>query len=84
MGAEEAYQAYLYAVVANRTYKRVQYFSDLHELLTVDTLITHVGPGGAITLLSGEVVAYTQVVSVGGTFAPTYQGYEVYCTTCDQ
>jgi hypothetical protein len=83
MKAEVVFQAYLENAVANRTYERVQHFTKLRELSTVDTPITRIESDGAISLLSGEVIAHNQLVSVGGIFAPAYQGYELYCTTCD-
>ncbi|PQA57002.1 hypothetical protein [Siphonobacter curvatus] len=80
------FASYLEDLIQQRQYVKVQYFSDLHELITLDALFVKLSdPGdGALALLSsGEQIAVSQLASAGGRFAPAYQGYELYCETCD-
>lgn len=81
-----AFRAYLDSLKVGRTYRKVQYFTRLHELITIDALIQNITPGNdeeIVALSTGDVIPLNQLISVGGRFAPAYAGYELYCETCD-
>lgn len=82
----DSFGTYLDGLIAGRIYRRIQFFSHLHELVTVDALVREIIPGndGEIVALStGDQIPMNLIVSVGGRFAPAYAGYELYCETCD-
>ncbi|GAB3573821.1 hypothetical protein GCM10027578_35450 [Spirosoma luteolum] len=82
-----AYQTYLKRLVSGRTYVKVQYFTELHELITCNALLagfTEAAGEPIVILSTGEQIPLTWVVSVDGQFSPNYEGYAPYCETCDR
>ncbi|UHG94213.1 hypothetical protein [Spirosoma oryzicola] len=81
-----SFSDYLTALVEHRQYVKVQYFTEFHELITLNALIVHVGGKGTnqmVGLSSGEQIPLSKLVSAGGQFAPNFEGYAPYCETCD-
>lgn len=77
---------YLNELVKSRKYVKVQFFTELHELITTDALIaklTMLDNEPVAVLSSGEQVPLLRLVSAGGEFSPSYDGYAPYCETCD-
>ncbi len=86
MNDSTSYSKYLRGLVSDRRYVKVQFFTELHELITTDALITTLtkqGDDQVAVLSSGEHIPLFRLVSAGGTFAPKYEGYAPYCETCD-
>ena len=86
MNDSTSYSTYLNDLVRGRKYVKVQFFTELHELITTDALITKLTKQGdeqVAVLSSGERIPVLRLVSAGGTFAPNYEGYAPYCETCD-
>ena len=80
------YHTYLDGLMRNRRYVKVQYFTELHELITHSALVASLqieGDNSIVSLSSGEHIPLTQLVSVDGHFSPSYEGYAPYCETCD-
>ncbi|WP_460639676.1 hypothetical protein [Larkinella harenae] len=80
------YTTFLTDLVQHRYYVKVQYFSELHELITVNALLAGLdsrGHDSVVVLSSGEQIPLSKLVSVGERFAPQYEAYAPYCETCD-
>ena len=79
-------RTYLDGLMSSRRYVKVQYFTELHELITLNALIAGLGTEGddsVVSLSSGARIPLTRLVSAGGHFSPGYDGYAPYCETCD-
>lgn len=86
MNTPRAYRTYLNGLVSDRKYVKIQYFTELHELITLNALLVGLGQDGTdpmVTLSSGEQVPLAKLVSAEEEFAPMYAGYAPYCETCD-
>lgn len=86
MNDPNEYRTYLNDLVKNRRYVKIQFFTELHELITLNALIVSIGEEGndqMAILSSGERISLPEIVSAGGRFAPSYEGYAPYCETCD-
>jgi hypothetical protein len=80
------YRTYLDDLVKRRSYVKVQYFTELHELITLNTLIVSLTMEGSdliVVLSTGDRIPLPKLVSAGGEFSPHYEGYAPYCETCD-
>lgn len=80
------FRRYLSTLMTERRYVKIQYFTDLHELVTINALLRTLPGGDAVshlTLSTGETVVLDRLVSADGYFAPGYDGYQLYCDTCD-
>jgi hypothetical protein len=65
-----SYTTYLNELVSGRNYVKVQFFTELHELITTDALLTTLtkqGDESVSVLLSGEQIPVFRLVSAGGT-----------------
>ncbi|WP_040005837.1 hypothetical protein [Fibrisoma limi] len=81
-----AYRTYLNDLVRKRSYVKVQYFTELHELITLNALVVSLPTEGndpMVVLSTGDRIPLPKLVSAGGKFAPNYEGYAPYCETCD-
>lgn len=81
-----SFAPYLTALVAHRQYVKVQYFTELHELITRNALIVKLETASGCpvaVLASGEPIPLSRLVSAGGQFSPGYEDYAPYCETCD-
>ena len=81
---DKAFREYLLAVVKNRTYVKIQYFTDLHEFITTMTVAKGLdtsSDGESILLGSGEIVPVDRIVRINEQVAPGYQGIMDF--TCD-
>lgn len=81
---EKAFREYLLAVVKNRRYVKVQYFTDLHEFITTMAVAKSLyksGDGESMLLGSGEMIPVDRIVRINEQVAPGYQ--EIMDFTCD-
>lgn len=81
-----SFASYLSDLVQQRQYVKVQYFTELHELITLNALLARLDKNDKdqlVVLSSGEQIPLSRLVSVGGQFSPNYEGYAPYCETCD-
>ncbi|WP_461085790.1 hypothetical protein [Spirosoma flavus] len=81
-----AYRTYLDGLISNRLYVKVQYFTELHELIAINALVASLETDGEdpiVRLSSGEQIPLTRLVSASGHFSPGYEGYAPFCETCD-
>lgn len=79
-----SYYDILEATATRKIYSKIQYFTELKELITVNALIkTFVTENREefMLLCSGEKIRLDRVVSVNDHLAPTYSGFEDF--TCD-
>ncbi|WP_420148769.1 hypothetical protein [Spirosoma sp.] len=86
MNNTTAYRTYLDELMNSRRYVKVQYFTELHELITLNALIASLSVEAEdtmVSLSSGEQIPLTRLVSADGHFSPNYEGYAPYCETCD-
>lgn len=86
MNDSTAYRTYLNDLVRRRSYVKVQYFTELHELITLNALVVSLiteGNDQLVVLSTGDRIPLPKLVSAGGEFAPHYEGYAPYCETCD-
>ncbi|GAB3986189.1 hypothetical protein GCM10028807_03070 [Spirosoma daeguense] len=86
METTSSFTTYLTALIEQRKYVKIQYFTELHELITLNALIKYMGKernNPVAVLSSGEKIPLNKLVSAGGEFSPNYEGYAPYCETCD-
>jgi Rho-binding antiterminator len=65
-------------------YCKIQYFSDIHELITVTSIIKDVftvNKEEFARLASGETIRLDAIVSIAGNVSPNYLGF--YDFSCD-
>ncbi len=80
------FRKYIKELIQERRYLKVQYFTDLRELITLDTILFKLdgqAPEEKVFLATGDQVDVTKLVSAGGRFSPLYREYHLYCETCD-
>lgn len=80
------YHTYLDGLISSRRYIKVQYFTELHELITLNALVVSLcteGDEQIVVLSTGQRIPLSKLVSAGGEFNPDYEGYAPYCETCD-
>jgi hypothetical protein len=85
-GTATSFEEYLANLIAKRTYLKIQYFAEFHDLVTTDVIIRAIKNediGTKLLLSSGDEIWLNLLISVGGVFAPGYEDYELYCQTCD-
>jgi hypothetical protein len=78
------FETLLNVVIQERKYAKIQYFTDLREFITVNSLIKSRFQESAeelIELTSGEYVKLTNLVSINGIYAPKYAYIQDF--TCD-
>lgn len=86
MNDSTAYRTYLKSLVKRRSYVKVQYFTELHALITLNALVVSLSIEGndqIVVLSTGDRIPLPNLVSAGEEFAPDYKGYAPYCETCD-
>lgn len=74
----------LTSVIEEKKYAKIQYFSDLHEFITVNSLIKskfQEGETEYVELTNGEKVKLANLVSINGIYAPKYTYIQDF--TCD-
>lgn len=80
----QTYHDMLTALTAQRKYVRIFYFTDLHELLSVTSIINRIATeadGEYLELASGDTIRLDRVVNVDGVYAPGQEDYEE-CLHC--
>ncbi|GAB3938738.1 hypothetical protein [Larkinella terrae] len=81
---EEAYTDMLRSLIGLRKYVKIFYSTELHELLSLTSIITDLVPGpdgDSIVLVSGEVIPIARLVNVDGVYAPGQEDY-TDCLVC--
>ncbi|WP_128543846.1 hypothetical protein [Larkinella soli] len=74
----------LKSLSALRKYVKIFYFSDLHELFSVTSLIKTYhedAQGDSISLASGETIPVSRLVNVDGVYPPDKEDY-AECLAC--
>jgi Rho-binding antiterminator len=73
------------AVAVQKKYVKVQYFTEIHELITLHTLIKDwVNEFGVeyMLLAGGEKIRMDRIMSIDGKFSPRYTEYDDYSCDC--
>jgi Rho-binding antiterminator len=82
---DKAFYTILQDLVARQKYCRVQYFTSLHEFITVRTVVKElVSEAGEeyLVLLNGEKIRLDRIYSVADNFAPGFENYHEF--SCDR
>ncbi|MBL6445163.1 hypothetical protein JMN32_02510 [Fulvivirga sp. 29W222] len=80
----DSFYEFVQEKVKSRTYVKVQYFTDIHEFLTVTAVAKELKNGDGMELLvlaSGEEVRFDRLVRVDKMVAPKYK--DIMDFTCD-
>lgn len=68
-----------------KKYHKIQYFTDLHEFITTDSIIKDVFTENKeefLVLITDEVIRLDKIVSVGGVFQPKYAHIQDFSCDC--
>lgn len=84
-GVESTFRQSLAETVARREYVRVHYYSELHELLKVTSVLKSLEESNGKSLLvlaSGEEIPLSNLVRVGNMLAPGHDEDDFYSCDC--
>jgi Rho-binding antiterminator len=80
-----SFHDWIEAVAIQRLYVKIQYFTEIRELITVNALIkdwVNENNEEFMLLASGEKIRFDRIVSIAGKFSPDFAQYEDYSCDC--
>ncbi len=80
-----SYHDILLAKATEKTYCKIQYFTEIHEFMTINSLVKDIFTKEKeefMALATGEKIRLDRVVSIGGVFAPQFAHYQDFSCDC--